>query len=95
VLRRVENVSVRFQRALFGTRGWLTLTINKQLYRVAKVTAAQFDTMCDGQKHTPVTVGRVGERTYWWYRDRFYSDNDQRSQGDIHALLVTRNQREE
>jgi hypothetical protein len=50
--------------------------------------------MRDGQKRAPVAVGRVGERTFWWFQNRFYWDNDGLAQEEIYALLITRQQRE-
>lgn len=36
----------------------------------------------------------VGERKYWWFQGTFYWDNDGLSHEDVHALLVTRHQRQ-
>lgn len=95
MLRRAENAKLTHQMGLFGGRGWLTLTIGKQFYRIAKITREQFLSMKKETETTPVSVGRVGERNYWWFQLRIYSDNDNLSQSEIYALLVTRHQREQ
>jgi 5-methylcytosine-specific restriction endonuclease McrA len=95
VLRRVENVKVTHQAGFFTGRGWMTLTIGKQIYRVAKMGTDEFEAMASQEERAPVAVGRVGERSYWWFQRRFYSDNDGLSQSQIYALLITRQQREQ
>jgi hypothetical protein len=94
VLRRAENVSVNHQPGLFTGRGWCTLQVGKATYRVGKLTRDEFEAMRNGQQRVPVLVGRVGERTFWWFQDRFYWDNDGLAQQEVYALLVTRQQRE-
>jgi 5-methylcytosine-specific restriction endonuclease McrA len=95
VLKRVENVRVAHQPGFFTGRGWLTLTVGKQVYRVAKIGRDEFQTMAAEENRAPVALGRVGERTYWWFQQRFYSDNDSLSQSAVYALLITRQQREQ
>ena len=51
--------------------------------------------MSQEQAQTPVGLGRVGERSYWWFQRRIYSDIDNLSQSEIYALLLTRHQREQ
>ena len=94
VLRRIENVSVAHLPGLFTGRGWLTLHIGKSTYRVVKIGRDEFQAMRQGQERVPVPVGRVGERRYWWFQNRFYWDNDDLAQEEVYALLVTRQQRE-
>ncbi|MGP8066474.1 MAG: HNH endonuclease, partial [Acidimicrobiales bacterium] len=95
MLRRAENVKVTHQAGFFTGRGWMILTIGKQTYRVAKMGRDEFETMASQEERAPVAVGRVGERSYWWFQHRFYSDNDGLSQSEIYALLITRQQREQ
>lgn len=94
MLRRVENVSVGHQPGLFTGRGWFTLQVGKHSYRFGKIARDEFQAMHQGQQRVPVPVGRVGERTYWWFQDRFYWDNDNLAGEEVYALLVTRQQRE-
>jgi hypothetical protein len=94
VLRRAENVSFDHQPGLFTGRGWCTLHVGKTAYRVGKVARDEFAAMGVEQQRVPVPVGRVGERTFWWFQNRFYWDNDDLAQQEVYALLVTRQQRE-
>ena len=95
MLKRAENAKVVYHSGLFGGRGWLTLTVGKQFYRVARFTKEQFQLMTQEQERTPVGVGRVGERNYWWFQRRIFSDSDNLRQDEVYALLVTRHQREQ
>lgn len=71
----------------------MTMTIGKTTYRIAKVTASQVEAMKMEQQRSPVALRRVGERSYWWFQGRFYWDNDNLTQSEVCALLVTRQQR--
>jgi 5-methylcytosine-specific restriction endonuclease McrA len=73
----------------------MTLTIGRQSYRVAKIGKDAFQALASEAERAPVAVGRVGERSYWWFQRRFYSDNDGLSKSEIYALLITRQQREQ
>ncbi len=42
------------------------------------------------QKETPIRVLESEGRTYWWFQDKFYWDNDGLSQDEVHALLVAK-----
>lgn len=94
MLRRAENVSVSHQPGLFTGRGWCTLQVGKTAYRVGKLARDEFEAMLNEQLRVPVPVGRVGERTFWWFQNRFYWDNDDLAQQEVYALLITRQQRE-
>jgi len=95
VLRRTENAEVTHHTGIFGGRGWLTLTVGKKIYRVARITREQFLLMKKNSESTPISVSRVDQRNYWWFQHRIYSDNDNLEQNEIYALLVTRHQREQ
>jgi hypothetical protein len=94
MLRRAENVSVNHQPGLFTGRGWCTLQVGKTAYRVGKLGREEFAAMGNNQQRVPVPLAQVGERTYWWFQNRFYWDNDDLAVQEVYALLVTRQQRE-
>jgi len=94
VLRRAEKVSVNHQPGLFTGRGWCTLHVGNTTYRVGKLARDEFEVMRNEQLRVPVPVGRVGERAFWWFQNRFYWDNDDLTQQEVYALLITRQQRE-
>ena len=85
MVRRAENATVVHQRGLFTGRGWLTLTIGKQVIRVAKIHANQFSAISQEQERVPVSLARLGERNYWWFRRRVYFDIDDLTQSQVYA----------
>lgn len=87
-------MSVGHQAGLFTGRGWLTLQVGRYTYRFGKIAKDEFQAMRQRQQRVPVSVGCVGERSYWWFQDRFYWDNDNLADDEVYALLVTRHQRE-
>ncbi len=70
------------------------MQLGKSNYRIAKIGRDQFASMSQEQHRVPVPLGRIGERRYWWFQERFYWDNDDLNQQEVYALLVTRQQRE-
>ena len=55
---------------------------------------ADYDAARNNQLDYPVRVARIGDRTYWQFQNFFYWDNDGLTAEQVHALLVTRQQRE-
>lgn len=95
MLRRADNVGVTFSPGWLTGKGWLVLAIGKrQRYRVVKVHKDEFARTHALQRRTPVRVAKVEQRTDWQYQDRFYWDNDDLTAEQVHALLVTRHQRQ-
>lgn len=47
------------------------------------------------QQEHPVRLRVEGRRTLWWFRDRFYWDDDANSAKDIKALVLQRTRREQ
>ena len=94
MLRRAENVSISFSANILTGNGWLMLNVGKQSYHVIKVHQGYVERISDSQLQTPVMMGRVGERFYWQYQNRFYWENEELTPDEVHALLVTRQQRE-
>lgn len=95
MLRRAENVTIGFKPGLLTGRGWLTVAIGRALYRVGKISKAEFAEANERQRSYPVQLVAVRERIYWRFQDRFYWDNDGLDSSQVHALLVTRQQRQQ
>ncbi|MFZ0059042.1 MAG: HNH endonuclease signature motif containing protein [Acidimicrobiales bacterium] len=93
MLKRVENVSIVRSHNFLTGRGWMMVTIGKNTYRIAKVTVDELEAMKREQERSPVAVSRIGERIYWWFRNRFYWDNDNLTPSEVYALIVAREQR--
>lgn len=94
MLRRVENAQVFYQRDLGGlcTRKYKILLKvgRKQHLSPTRVRVAHFLAMEAASAQHPVAYLTVGERTYWRYRERWYTDNEGLDQASVHALLTTR-----
>ena len=64
------------------------------MYTIAEITSMEYAELEVEQRSYPVRVATMGGRTYWHFRDRFYWENDDLDHTEVHALLVTRQQRE-
>jgi 5-methylcytosine-specific restriction endonuclease McrA len=94
LLRRAENVDLSHTAGIFTGKGWLVLTIGRRTYRLARVHRDDVAASETQQQKYPCRIARIGERTYWKFQNRFYWENDDLTPEQVHALLVTRQQRE-
>jgi hypothetical protein len=56
---------------------------------------AQVEAWRDQQRQDPVCLRREGRRSLWWFRGRFYWDDDGHSAEDVKALALERARRDE
>lgn len=94
MLRRADNVTVTHQSGLFTSNGWVLLHVGRRAYRVVKMRADAFATLQRQQQGFPVRIAGVDQRHYWQFQGKFYWDNDGLDAHQIHALLVSKQQRE-
>lgn len=95
VLRRAENCGLSFKKNLLGAKGRVTVRVGSEFYPLPrKITRTDFYAARDYQLSYPVLVVRIQDRRYWQFQDYFYWDNDGLSAEEVHALLVTRKQRD-
>ena len=95
MLRRAENCEATFHYSRFSTRGRVTFRIGRKEHRLPQKTNLEdFRATVEQQRSYPVFVARIGDRNYWQFQGSFYWDNDGLTAEQIHALLVTRQQRE-
>lgn len=94
MIRRAENVTLTHRPSPFTGNGWLTLTVGKNSYRLHKLHKTAFAQGEQAQQQWPGRCGRIGDRTYYKFQGKFYWDNDDLTTDQVHALLVTRQQRE-
>ena len=99
VLQRLENAGVYHDRGFFGHftgRGRVVVVVGRKSYKVDKKThKRQFSAMIQRSQTYPVFFMRSGDRSYWRFGDRWFWDNEGLSSEQVHALLVTRDQRRE
>jgi HNH endonuclease len=88
VLRRVERINV-YKGGLFRKRA--TVWIGGK--PLIQVPWDAYRRATEQQRMHPVRIGRVGERNYWLFRDRWYSENDDLPVEAVNALLLDRERR--
>lgn len=93
-------------RRLFGRKkaappvpkGRVWIRIGRDEYMLGVVSEETFLEDEQRQRHEPILMmgieGHGYWRGYWWFQDRFYWANDKMDGEDVHALLLTRHQRE-
>ena len=87
MLRRAENVGMRHRVNLFTRKGRVELTIGRSTYYVGpKLRKDDLAASFAVSDERPVRVGRVKERQYWWFRGRWFSDNDSLLPEQVFAL---------
>lgn len=95
MLRKHDNVRLTFSPGMFTGKGWLTIHIGvRTQVRLEKLHKAQ---VADGrarQMQVPMRLVKVKNRTYWQFQGQFYSENEGYDAAAVHALLVTRQQRQ-
>jgi hypothetical protein len=94
VIRRAKNASVEFKRAWgFLASGRLEIRLEGRKF-ASGLTLEDFQELKEGQKLWPFRLGEIGERTYWYFQDCFYWEDDGLDADELYALLVSRQQRE-
>jgi len=95
MLRRVENVRVSFKQGfLSGGQGRVVLQVGTKVYTAfAKTQHDNFKSLLNLSQTIPVCVMRVGERSYWLFGGRWFSDNEGLNANQVHALILTRDKR--
>jgi hypothetical protein len=96
MLRKPDNVWIHFKPGALSGRGWVVFYLGTRKYvRLGKQHKRDVAATAQQQRTYPVRVVRVDGRTYWQFQDRFYWENDDLTAEAVHALLVTRQQRQQ
>lgn len=93
MLRRADNVRLTHRPGFWTGKGPGELAIGRKFYVAGRFTTKEFAELQAAQQQFPARIARVGQRNYWQFQDRFYWENDELRADQIHALLVTRDQR--
>jgi 5-methylcytosine-specific restriction endonuclease McrA len=94
MLRRVENVSVSHRAGLFTKKGSVTLLVGARAYvTYRRLHRDDYNKLIARSAQYPVLMGRVAERAYWLFGNRWHWDNENLPEDAVYALLVTRQQR--
>lgn len=91
VLRRAENVVLT--RTFFGR---VTVQVGRKHYTLKRrPTKEEWTAAWIRQQSEPVLVLSTTDRNLWHFQNRFFWDNDGLNGSQVHALLLTRSQREQ
>jgi 5-methylcytosine-specific restriction endonuclease McrA len=94
MLRRAENVTMIHRRGLFTRKGPVILSVGRQAYTTfGKMHQDAYRAMVEASAWQPVHCGTIGARQYWLYTGRWFYDNEGLTVDQVHALLITRDQR--
>src|SRR6478736_4412617 len=95
MLRKHDNVRLLFAPGFFTGKGWVTLQIGvRTAVRISRLHKTQWADYASQQRQHPVRLAAVKNRTYWWFQDQFYSENEGLAGASVYALIVTRQQRQ-
>lgn len=97
MLQRIENVSTLHERTFWGLftgKGHVVVVVGRKRFRVMEKTHKNdfYADVARSQTY-PVCFVRSGERAYWCFADRWFWDNEDLDDEQVHALIVTRDQR--
>jgi hypothetical protein len=99
VLKRAENVEPYYQRDVWGLLSGrykvLLVAGRRQHLSSYRVSKAEFRRLAADSAVHPVPYLSVGERTYWRFQDRWYTDNEGLNSDEVYALLIAREQRKQ
>ena len=87
MLRRAEKVWLEFRYGFFRPKhGSVDLHVGNDVYRIASFTEAEFIELKEAQKDWPFQVGgKIGERRYWFFQDRYYWENGDLDDDEVYA----------
>jgi hypothetical protein len=93
-LRKVTNVRI----TRYG--GWrvhyeIRAPAGGGQYWRRRVSQDEYSNLKEAQRHGPICVLMAEGRTWWWYRDEFYHENDGYSSEDVKLLVWDREKRKE
>lgn len=93
MLRRTDSASLAHNPGFWTGKGPVVFSLGARVFLLGKLSRAGFADRHAAQMKYPVPITTTGGRRYWQFQNKFYSENDGLSSDEIHALLVTREQR--
>ncbi len=85
-----EDKKAGFRKQLFGLT-WLFVASGRQVTLARKA----FEQAAQLQRSAPVPLMQDGRRHWWWFQDRFYSEDEGLASEDVRALVFERDQKSE
>lgn len=93
MLRRAQNVTVTHRPGFWTGKGPMLLEIGRKAYHLGKMSKPEFEERQRYQLKHPLRIALIDDRTYWLFQNKTYWENDGLIAEEVHALLVTREQR--
>lgn len=93
MLRRAENVTMTHQVGFWKKTVPATLSIGSKTYHLGSMTGIEFANSQHRQQRFPTAITTIEGKKYWQFQDRFYWDDEGLKAAQVHALLVTLQQR--
>jgi hypothetical protein len=99
VVRRLDNCEAYYERDGFGLLSGkvkLYLQVGKRkYYSDRRMTREEMKSMADRSQVMPVKYLSVGDREYWRYEDRWFTDSDFLDSEEVRALVIANDLRQE
>ena len=94
MLRRAENVYVSHKPNFLTGNGPVHLHVGNRIHLTSKkMHKDEFQGWLSRTTQYPVCFGTIAARQYWLFQGKWHWDNDGLSPAQVHALLVTKEQR--
>jgi hypothetical protein len=92
MVRRVDNCKSFYERDGIGllsgkVRSYLQVG-RKRIYSDRRFTRDELKAMSDRSKTMPVKYVEVGDRNYWRYDDRWFTDSDGHDSEEVRSLVI-------
>lgn len=102
MLRRAENVSLMYHNPVAGkgrrgkgaAGGFAQLHVGKRVVWSKVMTRSEIDAIYAAAEEHPVGYS-VGERNYWFFQGRWWSENEGLDSAQVLALIFSRHLRRE
>ncbi|MGB9032942.1 MAG: HNH endonuclease signature motif containing protein [Paeniglutamicibacter sp.] len=86
-------MSITHRPSFWTRKGPIVVAIGKKTYEVGKMPQTEFIERQEVQLERPIALVRIGDRTYWQFRNKVYWDDEGLRAKEVYALVLTREQR--
>lgn len=95
MLRRVDSAKLAHRPNIFGNGPFILILGRRELYvrNKRKWTKAEVQQAREYMQQRPGLLANYEGKQYWHLNGRTFSDNENLTQEQVHALLITRDQR--
>jgi HNH endonuclease len=96
VLRRADNVTVHSHKFGFFTKKIrVTVSVGRKSYTLSRAyLESEWQQVLQSQQEIPYMLASIDNRHLWYFKGRYYWDNDDLNTREVHALLASKMDRE-